>query len=201
MNGRDVDDSGPLRFAGQGLHYETTQILALRVIDPTGLPVATAGLGGVAPLHAPVVKVKGDTLRVRTTIPLPSNDFRIDPTAEPGITVSVSDRDGLVYAVTIPDVRWQLQPPVGSRWTYADKGGVLNGVRKARVKHLIKKGVTTGYDVDLQAKGVDLSSADHASLTVKVVAHRFIGGLAVDDVFEWQSTRTCRGAYPNLTCK
>ncbi len=202
VDGRDIDAGGPLLFASHpNLRYASTQILGVRVIDPTGLPVAAVGVAGPTVLPEPRVTVKGDALRVRTTIPIGGPDVRIDPAADPGLTVTVSDRDGVVYTVTIPDVRWQLQPPLGSRWTYADQNGVLNGVRKARVKRLVKKGVTHGYDVDLQAAGVDLSAADRASLTVNVTAPVFVDVLGVDDLFEWQGTRTCKGTYPKLTCK
>jgi hypothetical protein len=201
VRGRNVEGGGLLRLASSQ-QYDTTQILDARVIDPTGLPVATVGLAGPAPLHAPRVTVKGDTLRVRATIPIGNEQTRIDPASDPGLRITVSDRDGVVYDVTIPPFRWQLQPPLGSRWTYADKGGALNGVRKASVKRFSKKaGTVLGYDVELQAMKVDLSAADHASLTVNVTARHFVDEFGLDDVFKWQGTRTCRGTSPKLVCK
>jgi hypothetical protein len=139
---------------------------------------------------------------VQATIPIPNEQTRIDPASAPGLGITVSDRDGVVYDVTIPGVRWQLQPPIGSRWTYADKAGVLNGVRKAKVKHFSKKaGTVQGYLVELEAQGVDLAAADHASLTANVTARYFVDDLGLTDVAKWQGTRTCRGTYPKLVCR
>lgn len=204
VSGRDAEGEGLLRFSSLESSYETTQILGVRVIDPTGLPVATAGIAVVESLASPRVDVKGDTLRVRATIPVPSpnrRDFVIDPAAEPGLRVVVSDRDGTIYDVTIAAERWQLQPPIGSRWTYADRGGALHGVRKASVKQIAKKGVTQGYDIDLRAKGPDLSAADHASLTVNLIGLRLVPADNEAMVVDWHGTRTCRGTYPKLICK
>jgi hypothetical protein len=203
VRGRDVEGGGLLGFASFTQQaYDTTQILDARVIDPTGVPIATVGLAGPSPLRAPRVTVKGNALRVRATIPIPNAQTRIDPASDPGLRITVSDRDGVVYDATIPQVRWQLQPPIGSRWTYADKGGVLNGVQKASVTRFSKKaGTVLGYDVDLQARDVDLSAADHASLTVNLTARNLSDDFGVDQVFKWQGTRTCRGTYPKLVCK
>ena len=201
MKGRNLDGGGLLEFASsQQQAYDSTQILGVRVIDPTGLPCAAVGLSGLDPLSKPAVTVKGDRLRVRATIPVGLNQFSIDPAVDPGLTVTVSDRDGLVYTVTIDEFRWQLQPPIGSRWTYEDKGGVVNGVRKASVRRVTTKDAVTGYDIDLRVQGVDLSAANKASLTLGITAHQF-GVLVYDSPFEWDGTRTCRGRYPKLTCK
>jgi hypothetical protein len=198
MKGRNLDDEVVLRPGDIFAAYLSTEILGVRIVDPTGTPVAATGLGGVERALTPRLGLKGDVLTVRTDIPNVFIDSVIDPASDPGVTLTVSGRNGIVYAVTIPAERWQLQPPIGSRWDYADRSGLLNGVRKARVKRIVKSGVTTAYAFELKAKGVDLSAADFPGVTVQIDVHRLAP--ALDDVVRAQSFRTCRGSAGNWKC-
>jgi hypothetical protein len=56
----------------------------------------------------------------------------------PALAADVRPAEGVISSVTIPRERWQLQPPIGSRWDYKDPNGVVNGVRKMRVKRIVK---------------------------------------------------------------
>jgi hypothetical protein len=172
------------------------------VLDPTGIPVAAAGVTGVETIREPRVVIKGDQLSVEGLISAPAEGGSIiDPATDPGLSVALSDRNGTVYAVNVPADRWQLQPPLGSRWDYADQFGTLNGVRSARVTRVLKRGVQIGYKVELKARGVDLSAVSFPTLTLQFDVHRLIPASSYDDAFRVQGTRTCRGAFPKLTCK
>ena len=201
VKGRNVDGGGLMLIGGFMAVYESTEILAVRILDPTGQPIAAAGVTGVTPAAKSRITIKGDTLRVQTFLPVPAaGQSAIDPATEPGLTVQLEDHNGPVYGVSIPQDRWQLQPPVGSRWTYADPlAAALNGVRSVVVKRVSKKGQQLGYAIDLRARGVDLSAADLASVTLHIGVPR--SGPGYGYVFQWQEARTCTGAYPKLTCK
>jgi hypothetical protein len=201
-NGRDLDDTAAL---GLGTAYtdqfDFVQISALRVLDATGQPIAASGVTSVRNLVAPRVAIKDDQIRIRATVPIerpfPTVDVVLDPGLEAGMTLSLTDRNGLVYTVTIPGMLWQLQPPIGSRWTYVDKGGVIAGVRKARIKRLGKAGAATGYEVDLQARGVDFAAADFPGMDVRIAIARPDS----DQPQRAQRSRTCRVMGTKLTCK
>lgn len=201
-NGHDLDATAVLRLGNAYTdQFVNTQFLAVRVIDPTGQPIAATGVTAVRNLVAPRIGIKDDTLRIRATVPIERpnefDDVVLDPRLEAGMTLSLTDRNGLVYTVTIPGMLWQLQPPIGSRWTYVDKGGVVAGVRKASIKRVGKAGVATGYAVDLQARGVDLSAADFPGMTLKIAIAR----PESDQPQRAQLSRTCRVKGTKLTCK
>jgi hypothetical protein len=181
---------------------ENVGILSARIIDPTGTAIAVPGVTGVRNLRKMRVGIKGDRLRVRAIIPVNENAPAIDPTLAGGATVTVSDRDGTFYSVTIPELLWQDQSPIGSRWTYADPGGVVGGVQKATIKRLGKEGDLKGYKLDLQAAGRDLSGADFPSMTVAVAVAR-----PEDLVFGFPSIHRAQGHCsgtikgPKVDCK
>ena len=131
-------------LGGLGKYYEMAVenmgVVSARILDPLGEPVAVHGVTGVRSLVGPRVSIKGDRVRVRGVIPVNAATPAIDPTLEGGFTLTLKDRDGEIYAVTIPELRWQDQTPLGSRWTYDDPGGVLGGVRKAAIKRVGKGG-------------------------------------------------------------
>ena len=146
--GRKADTMVSLPLGPLGKYPETTidnvALLDVRLIDPTGATFAVPGVTGVRSLVGLRVDIKGDRLRVRGTIPVGTLATTIDPTLEGGATITLSDRDGAFYTVTIPETRWQDQTPLGSRWTYLDPGGVLAGVRKASLKRNGKPGCAEG---------------------------------------------------------
>lgn len=200
-NGRDLDGAARLDLGAFSYQYRYAQISALRIIDPTGQPIAATGVTGVRNLVAPRIGLKDDTIRIRATLPIErpdaSIDVTLDPRLEAGMTLALTDRNGLVYTVSIPGMLWQLQPPIGSRWTYVDKGGVLAGVRKASIKRVGKAGVATGYAVDVQARGVDLSAADFPGMNLTMAIAR----PGSDQPQRAQRSRTCRVKGAKLTCK
>lgn len=205
VQGRKIDAVVKMPLGNLGI-YDTTKIesvgiVAARIVDPTGATVAVPGITGVRSLIAPRLSISGDRLRVRATIPVNEAAPSIDPTLEGGATLTLNDRDGVFYTVTIPPTRWQDQTPLGSRWTYADPGGVLGGVRKALLKRLGKPEARKGYVLDLRAEGLDLSGADVPSITVSVAIARpdVFGG----DPQLHRAQRNCTGVFkgPKLECK
>ena len=196
-NGRRLDATVALPLGNLGLfgRYLTTEILSARVIDPTGRALAVPGTSNIRHLLKPQVLIKDDEIRIKGRFPVESPDALLDPTA--GFTVTVTDRDGLVYATSIPSILWQLQPPLGSQWTYQDAGGVIDGVRKARVKRLGGPGAGKGYSVDLRAAGVDLSAADFPGVTVVVG----MGDVVSTFVTTAVAHRTCVVKGSKRSCK
>ena len=205
-SGRKLDVGGVVNTSsGYDYFYHTIQVLESRLVDPTGTVVAASGVTAVQPAFSPSIAIKGTSLKLRADIDIrfsATNDPTafIDPLLDDGVTVTLTDRDGPAYVVNIPPDLWQLQPPIGSRWDYNDVNGIRNGVRKARVKRLTKKGVVIGYRVDLLAKGADLSAADFPGLTVEIaVTRRTL--LGAEGIFSVQSHRTCKGVPGHFTCK
>jgi hypothetical protein len=123
----------------------------------------------------------------------------IDPARDPGLTMTLRDRSAALYTVTIPADRWQLQPPLGSRWDYRDQNGILNGVRKARVKRIVKGGIATGYAIEFHAKGIVAPTPADPGVTVEIDVPRSIVGNI--DLSSQQAHRTCRVGPTKLVCK
>ncbi len=195
-DGRDLDATGIIPVGTSGMFANGIEILSTRILDPSGEAVAAIGLPSVTSAPGLQIAAKGDVLRVRALIPI-EFDTTIDPTLEEGLTFTLSDRDTEVYGVNIPAVRWQLQPPLGSRWDYVDPDGVLNGVRKIRVKRVAKKGLVIGYKLDLTARGVVLPAVPEVTMTLDV--RRVVQG--IDDLLRVQNNRTCRASSGKLVCK
>ena len=170
------------------------QILATRVLDPTGAAIATMGVTGVTPLTTPRFSVGRRAVKLRAVLPV-EPDIAIDPTAAP-TTIALTDRNGTVFSVTIPPERWQLQPPLGARWQYTDKLGTIAGVRKILVKRIVDDDVATGFRIDLDAKDVDVSAADFPSLTAHVTIPASDGG----GPLVAERSRTCRVKGGKLAC-
>ena len=181
-------------FAGK---YGALEVFGARIVDPTGADLAAPGVPSARNVNPLRVTSAGDKLRVKMTIPVDSADEVVDPTLADGLTLTVSDRNGSFYTVTIPAERWQLQPPIGSRWDYNDAGGVLSGARKIRLKRLGNGVGTTGYQLDLSASGIDLSGADFPGATVAVTIAR----PAPFGPLHAQGNRTCKLGPTKLTCK
>ncbi len=201
-DGEDLDALGLVQV-GSGLsagQYRSLEILSTRVYDPTGALVATPGVNQVEALVEPRVDMSEDQIRVQAGIPVAFDDFAIDPTLDEGFTLTVSDRSGVLFTATIPPERWQLQPPVGARWEYKDKLGVIAGVRKARLRRVIKKDAPPVYQLDLRAKGVPLPSPSFPAVTVAVTVARpaFPGILGP---LREQRHRTCTIKGPKLRCR
>lgn len=175
--------------------YDSIELLAVRLLDPMGAPIAAGGVSQVRNLQKPRISIKPDRLRVQGTFPRPFLAPALDPTQADGVSLTLTDRNGVVYAVTIPPERWQVQPPIGNRWDYKDRGGVLGGVRTARLK-LSNSQATPGYAFTLDAAGIDLSTADFPGITVTLA----IPGLP-SGVFQAQAHRTCRITGAKMTCK
>jgi hypothetical protein len=205
VQGRRIDTVVKMPLGPLGNYYESKVynigVVAARILDPLGEPIAVHGVTGVRSLIGPRVTIKDDRVRIRANIPVNQFAPTIDPTLEGGFTVTLKDRDGEFYAVTIPPERWQDQPPLGSRWTYDDPGAVLGGVRKASLKLNGKPDALKGYKLDLRAEGVDLSGADVPSITVAVAVARpsVFGG----DPEIHRAQRNCIGVFKGgkLDCK
>ncbi len=197
-NGKDLDSDG---FLGLGQDV-ATELLAGRVIDPTGAPIAAVGVTGIRALVEPRIEIKNGQLRLRAVVPMDvpvdGQDRFLDPTLAGGMTVHIAGPDGPLYAVTIPPAVWQLQPPIGSRFGYRDPDGMLAGVRKATLKR-VKKVATggAGYKLDLLARGVDLVGHDVSGLTVNVVVARPTSATP----HRSQAHRTCVLKGAKLGCK
>lgn len=193
-HGRDVETTATVPLGVPGTH-PSVQVLAMRVVDPTGSAIGTMGVTGVVPLGGPRIAIGPRTLKLRVVLPVEPG-VTIDPTADP-TTIALTDRDGTVFSVTIPPERWQLQPPLGSRWDYKDKLGTIAGVRKIVVKRVVDDDVVTGYRIDLAAKDVDLAAADFPSVTVHVTAPAADAGPPLHA----ERNRTCRVKKTKLDCK
>jgi hypothetical protein len=139
----------------------------------------------------------GDQIRVQATIPMAFATLTIDPTLDDGVTVTVTDRSGVLFTATIPPERWQLQPPVGSRWDYQDKYGVIGGVRKIRLRRVLKKNAPPAYQLDLRAKGVPLPSPSFPAVSVAVTVAR----PDVASPLRVQRHRTCTIKGTKLRCR
>ena len=203
-NGGEFDAFGAIDLGAFVSQYLYTQIGSVRVLDPTGAPVAATGVSAVRNLGKPQVIIKNDQIRIHAVVPITADPFGVvlDPVLPYGMTLAVTDRDGPVYSAAIPGLRWQLQPPIGSRWTYVDPGGVLAGVRKARIKRIGKADAATGYEVDLVAKGVDLSAADFPGVNLTIRIARSPTAIdAAPEPYGAQRNRTCRVKGTSLTCR
>jgi hypothetical protein len=121
----------------------------------------------------------------------------IDPTESPGVTFTILDRDGPVYAVTIPATFWQLLEPIGTRWRYEDDLGGIGGVRKAEIKQLKQGGDPAGYKISLLAKDVSLADLDIPAVNLDITFPQ-IGGFATVTA---QRNRTCKVGSRTYTCK
>ncbi len=147
---------------------ETAEIRGFRVLDPTGGTLAAAAVPIATALRKTRVTQKDDHLRVRGLFPAGVTlVYGLDPArdGDVGATFTLHDRTGVIHTVTIPAAAWQLQPPLGERWEYKDKGGIRSGVRKIRIRLQRKRGVPIGWDVQLAADGVDLSASDLGNVT------------------------------------
>ncbi len=169
-DGRQLDATAvlPLGTLGFSGRFTNTEIVSMRVLDPTGQALAAPGTPTFVAFEKPQITMKGGELRFKATIPVEGFDVQVTPTLRSGFTLTMSDRDGTVYAVNIPALLWQLQPPVGSGWTYEDPGGSIGGVRKVRIKRVGRPEAIKGYKLDFRASGVDLSGADFPGVTVVV---------------------------------
>ena len=128
-------------FAGlNGSLITSAELLGFQLFDPTGKLFAAAATTPVDPLTKISVTFKDDHLRVRALLPLDPNVFFIDPANDEGATFTLHDRNGVIHTVTLPGPLLQLQPPLGERWEYKDKGGSRAGVRKVRIRLLKKRG-------------------------------------------------------------
>ena len=78
-----------------------------------------------------------------------------------------------------------------------DEGGVLAGVRKARIKRVGAAGVSTGYEVVLHAKGIDLATADFPGVNLRIAVARPDS----DQPQRAQRSRICRVKGTKLTGK
>jgi len=195
-NGRDLDGTGHLGLGAFPLVGTALEIVAARVLDPLGAPIAASGVSEVRSLVRPKIVIRPDRLQLRATFPLPFLAAALDPTEPGGLGIEVKNRNGTVFAVTIPPERWQLQPPIGSRWDYQDRGGVLNGVRKARIKRIVKQRRLLGYELELDARALDLANADFPGINVNVTLPGLPSG-----TFQAQQHRTCRVKTSKLACR
>jgi hypothetical protein len=110
------------------------EVTGLRILDPTGVSLATIVVPGMRALAAPRIALNEDKLSLRALFPPEILFGGIDLGEIDGMVLEITSRDGVPFSVHIPAVRWQLQPPLGERWTYVDPGGVLAGTRKASVR-------------------------------------------------------------------
>jgi hypothetical protein len=183
-------DQAATAFAGlNGSLITSAELLGFQLFDPTGKLFAAAATTPVDPLTKISVTFKDDHLRVRALLPLDPNVFFIDPANDEGATFTLHDRNGVIHTVTLPGPLWQLQPPLGERWEYKDKGGSRAGVRKVRIRLLKKRGVPLGYDVRLAADDVNLSGADLGAVTLDIrigLREPFVGLQTA------QATRACK---------
>jgi hypothetical protein len=157
-DGKDLITQSGLNAAGISGVVSGFEVRGTRVIDPTGALLAAPGVANADDLVKPRLVLSGGKLRLRATFPPPNtppvNVNPIDPTGTEGARFTVTSHDGVVFSAFLPGPTWQLQPPIGERWTYSDPGGSIAGIRKVRIKLKHKKGVPIGYDVKLGAEGV-----------------------------------------------
>jgi len=151
-DGTELDFASGFAFAGLAGAL-TAQVIEPRIYDPTGARFVASAAPGTVSLRAPYAIFNRDRRRIRALFPPTGSDL-LDATAGNGVSFVVTDRDGTLFSGHIPASRWQLQPPLGERFEYKDPGGVIAGIRKARLKLLRKKGVAVGYDVRLDAQGL-----------------------------------------------
>jgi hypothetical protein len=197
-NGRNLDAGAELPLGDLGYfgRFTSTEIVSARVIDPTGRALAVPGTAGITRLVKPQLLMSGDAIRLKSTIALVP-DAVLDPADRFGLTVTITDANGPVYAATIPGLLWQLQTPIGSAWTYEDPGGAIGGIRKVRLKRIGKAGADKGYKLDFRAEGVDLSAAALPSATIVIT----VGDGISEIPFLLRGNRTCVVKGPKRICK
>jgi hypothetical protein len=193
VDGSEVDTTSSLALGS--FHHAAIELRSARLLDPTGEVLGAIGVPAVRMLLKPQVLIAPDQLQLRTTIPFENAFDRLDPTAG-DTAITLTDRNGVVFAVTIPPDRWQLQPPVGTRWDYIDKLGMLNGIRKIRIKSVGKPGAITGYRFDLRAKNLDLSAAGFPGVNLSIAVPK-----PDEELHVAQRNRTCRVNGLKLKCK
>jgi hypothetical protein len=195
-DGRDLARFASVTVSGITPMYDAIEIVSLRVLDPSGAAIAASGLTEVRSLEKPRISLGNDRIRIQATFPIPVGATALDPVRGDGLTVTLTDRDGPVFDVTIPPERWHVQRPAGHRWDYRNADGMLSGVRTARLKRVLKARRVIGYALDLEAKGVDLSAADFPGITLTLT----LPGLPTG-VFSAQQHRTCRATASTLDCR
>jgi len=177
------------------------EVRSIQIDDPNGALFATGSINGALRLTKPKISLvfhdaldhSDDGVKIEALFP----NLTIDPTATPGVTFTVTDRNGVVYEVTIPDHLWQLFDPIGTRWEFADRTGGINGVTKASIKQFKQGGEPAGYKIKLIAKDVDLSAADLPAVNL-LISIPPPGGFVVSTA---QRNRTCHVGGHSLSCK
>jgi len=124
------------------------------------------------------IKLKGggeDTLKVVATLGLAPS--ALDPNSE-DLAVTLTD-DDTIYAATLPAGTMDEKKP-GQKWSYSDKDGAIDGVKKATLK-LGSKG-----EAKLVLKTVKLSLAN-ADATAHFIHSKVVAGsFDVEHVRLWQ---------------
>lgn len=171
------------------------------LVDANGDLLAEAGFGHTGRLADPKVTIakrdladpNDDTLKVQATFA----NAGIDPTDAAGFSLTIGDRLGPIYAVTIPGNLWQLGQPLGTKWTYTNEFGTIGGVRKAQIKAFKSDGQIAGFKVKLQAKDVNLSAAGYpaVNLTMDIANDGTFGSTFA------QRNRVCRATTKTLNCR
>lgn len=177
------------------------EVYGIAVRDPAGAHFATGSVTDVSDLKKPKISLKlrdplsasDDLLRLDARFPL----VEIDPTQNPGVTFTVTDRNGPIYEVTIPGALWQLGIPIGTRWDFDDPSGGISGVTQARISRFNKGPEPAGYKIKLAVRGADLSEADLPGINVTVSIPK-PGGSATTSA---QRNRLCKISGSALSCK
>ena len=144
------------------------------------------------------LRVPERSLHIRSVFPPTGSDL-LDPTIGNGASFLVTHRDGTLFTARIPPDRWQLQPPLGERFDYTDPGGVIAGIRKARIKLLRKRGVAVGYDVRVDARGLaPIGSLVGANLSITAPIELSDGTIVN---LTGQRNRICRVRGTTIKCE
>jgi hypothetical protein len=146
-------DSANLATDGLAGPFDSIEVRETFVRNPLAEAAASPAVTNAYLIEKPGVTIKlmdignpaDDKLNVKGTF----ENASIDPNIG-GATFSVTDQNGLVYAVTIPAGSWEeLRPGV---WSYKDDTASLGGVTKASIKG--------GTKFKLKAQDLMLAAAD-----------------------------------------
>lgn len=179
----------------------SVEIHGITMLDAAAETFATSAVSGALRLDKAKVSMalhdlldpNDDHLRLEGRFPF----VAIDPTAVPGVTFTVTDRNGPIYQVTIPNAQWQLVAPIGTRWEFLDPAGGIGGVRKASIKQFSQAGEPAGYKIKLFAKNVDLSAADLPGVNL-LISIPPPGGFSQTTA---QRNRTCKVGAHSFACR
>ncbi len=183
---------------GLGLPIDNVELREIGLVEPGGAALGAAGVGYARRLKKPHVAISrhelgdptDDTFKLDAVFPR----AKVDPTTGSGVTVMLSDSDGVGYAATLPAAVWQTKGP--RRWVYKDDTGSIGGIRRAAISGSAAKGHGS-VKVSFKGRGVDLDAVDRPSQTLQVS----IAESNAPGVLTAARNRACRVKPKTVVCR